>query len=522
MYTQSSKAKKKKEVKGTLVTESFQLYKAKRKLEKDIEYFNYLNENFVDDVFKDQYKLLLEGVLNDTIKLYQECDVTPRLISPTLDSVELSENQIVDIYKTNLNAAVKDNYTKPLLSGKITELYENEIKELTKKLITEGSNLDMEQVRIYMPFEETLYQFNKSVLIPDIAQMRVDAFVESTTAEYLEFIEESAEEILKDIQMKMKLLTSMIAPNMFDASVEAEGVDAPKMAGITIAVDKNFDDDEEEELEGSPEAAIGDDDEAATELFDDNEASELEDEDDDIDGVEINNEVEYDIPAPTEDESIAQDFVAEENAEGEDVIDAAAEETVSDKLNNELEVTDIETNDAAITQTDSSNFATNDADIPLQGEGEDHGEDIPTGAQLPGSVPAEGEVEADVDAGINFNNSNPQVSVSSEEPEDALQPSEEDVSESDDKNELEEGTTQDKQPKGQVGKVGVKKTGSLPGGGTKQDKRPKGQGKGGTEKANKLASSTTVQDKKPKGQGDIGSQRAGTLPGGGTTQDTNI
>jgi len=72
--------------------------------------------------------MLLESIFEYTIKLYQETDITPRLISPAIASEELTENQIVDLYKNNLNETIKNKYTKPLLSGKITELYENEIR----------------------------------------------------------------------------------------------------------------------------------------------------------------------------------------------------------------------------------------------------------------------------------------------------------------------------------------------------------------------------------------------------------
>ncbi len=383
MYTKSAKAKKRSETKGVLVTESFQIHKAKKKLEKDIEYFNYLNENFVDDVFKDQYKLLLESILNDTVNLYKECDVTPRLISQSLDSTELNESQIVDIYKNKLNQTIKDQYTKPLLKGEITSIYESEIKQLTKKLIEEGSSLDMEQVSIYMPFEETMYQFNKSILIPEIAQTRMKAFIESTTEEYNMFIEESAEDILSGIEKKIKLLTSMISPNMFDASVEAEGVEAPKMAGISIAIDKNFEDQEEEICADDicPAEVAADDDEAAIEMQDDEEASEFDDSDEDI--VSIEDEAREDIDLRTDSEDLEDIPNQEEEAE-----ESAAEETAE----NPEHPGAIEA-DVGITQStvDNSNYATNDSDVNLQGEGNDNGEDMASGAELPGSTDAQGE-----------------------------------------------------------------------------------------------------------------------------------
>jgi hypothetical protein len=203
IYEKAAGAKKKETVRKTLVTESFNLNKAEKKLNKDFVYFNYLYENFVSDPFKDQYSSLLESIFSDVVKLYEECDITPRLFSQAVDVVDLTENQIVDIYRNGLNQTIKNNYTKPLLSGKITEIYESEIRDLTKKLIHEGSEIDMEQVKIYLPFEECLNNFNTNVLIPETARKPIETFIESMTSEYSELLQESPEDILQHIEKKL-------------------------------------------------------------------------------------------------------------------------------------------------------------------------------------------------------------------------------------------------------------------------------------------------------------------------------
>lgn len=370
MYSKSAKSKKKTETKNSLITESFQIHKVKKKLEKDIAYFDYLNENFVDEVFKDQYKELLESVLNDTVRLYQECDVTPRLVSQALDSNEINESQVIDIYKNRLNETIKNEYTKPMLSGKITEMFESEIRSLTTKLIQEGSDLEMEQVRVYMPFEETMYKFNKSILVPAIAETRVQAFMESMTPEYLDFIEESAEDILASIEKKIKLLTSMVSPNMFDASVEAEGVDAPKMAGISIAIDKNFDEPEAPCVDDiCPDQVASSDPEAASEMADDEEAEETEA--DDIESAIDDNDNAY---------------------ESED--------------SEHVPTIEMDTDDGAVDVGNvESGLAQNTSDVDLQGDGEDHGVDDGAQADLPGGASGTGDVLGDGAMGTEVDDS---------------------------------------------------------------------------------------------------------------------
>jgi hypothetical protein len=511
IYTKAANAKKKEVIKNSLITESFHLSKARKKLEKDVAYFNYLYESFVDDVFKDQYRVLLESIFEDTIKLYEECDVTPRLVSQTLDSNELNENQIVDIYKNRLNETIKNNFTKPLLSGKITEIYENEIRTITKKLITEGSNIDMEQVKVYLPFEETIYQFNRSILIPEIAETRIESFMESMTDEYLEFIEESAEEMLRHLEKKIKLLTSLISPNMFGEAVDSEDIEAPKMAGISITVDKNFDDlDSCDEPEGCPDEAVISDPEASEEISDEMEADAIEDENSDI--VSKEEEVRGDMELANDAEDYENIPEMDEEAE-----ESAAEET--EETGEQPGAVELELSLDNGTENDNG-LVTNDNDIDLQGDGQDTGVD-PNGsdATLPGGADNVG-IDIDSDDGVESSKElESKEDVSSESPEEEAEEEElEDVSEEDksskDKETISEGTTQDKKPQAQNAPNG---SGSMPGGGTTQDKGIAGASK----KAAKLNSGKTGQDKKPGSQGGA-PNGSGSMPGGGTTQNKNL
>ncbi len=384
IYQQTHQTQKSQETKSTLMTEAFHMTKAERKLQTDVMYFNYLFENFVDESAKGQFSTLLEGVFEDTIRLYQECDVTPRLLSPALDSKEITEAVTVDLYKNSLNKAILENYTKPILSGKINELYENEIRDITLKLIQEGVEADMDQVRIYLPFEESVYNFNRKVLIPEIAQGRMDLFLESTTNEYREFVEESAEDIMARLEQKIKLITSLISPNMFEQVVTADGVDAPKMAGISIITDKNFnDDDGPTEDDICPAEVAATDAEAGEEMDLEAEAEAIDSETSGV--VQAENEARDEMNLVTDVDQL-EDPSREQEAE----ISASEDSTPGDQVG----AIEIETGDS-ISSVDSNGLFTNNSDESLSGEGQGQGtgpgendcDEAGAGAELPGGEP---------------------------------------------------------------------------------------------------------------------------------------
>jgi hypothetical protein len=391
IYDKVTKTQKKEETRSTLVTEAFSLRKAEKKLSKDIAYFTYLYENFVDDNSKDAYRELLESIFEDTIKLYKETDLTPRLVSLAVDSNELTESMVVDIYRNKLNQTIKEKYTKPLLSGKITELYENELKTITRKFIEEGASIDIEKVKIYMPFEETLYQFNRSVLIPETAQRKLELVLESTPEEFKALLEETAEDVLARIEKKIRLLTSLVAPKMFKQAVETDEVDAPKMAGVSIVIDKNFDEGNDgdcDEDDICPDEVAAVDPEAAEELADDAEAEAIDDVNSDIVSAENAARKEQELATDSDDyegeeaEEEAEESPAEETAEH-------PEQPGAIELDLELEEPNL----------DEKGAATNKSDLALsEPKGDEAAEEASEDAELPGEVPNVGEdVEPDGD-----------------------------------------------------------------------------------------------------------------------------
>lgn len=337
IYEMTEKAKKKQDNKLKLTTESFSLSRVQKKLEKDIQYFNYLFENFVHPELKGQYSDLLESIFDTTIKLYQECDVTPRVVSPALANPELTESQVIDLYKNGLNTAIKNDYTKPLLSGNVTELHESTLKNLVRKVVVEGAELDVESIKIYLPFEEAMYKYNKSILIPDIANSRIQAFVESSSGELTDLFEDTASDILRDLEKKIKLLTALVAPKTFDDVVDSD-VEGSKMAGVTIISDDNFNDDPVADV--CPDS-LDIDPEAEEEFQADEEAFEVHDEDENgIEDSEEDGDTEDDIPGiegiDTE-LDLSNEEIAELDDEDEAVAAASGEGLVGDDSTDEIE-----------------------------------------------------------------------------------------------------------------------------------------------------------------------------------------
>lgn len=382
IHEQAQKAKTKEVSRTSLVTESFSLNKVQKKLSRDITYFTYLFENFVDPELRTHYKTLLESILDDTIKLYQECDVTPRVFTPALNSEELTENMIIDLYKNGFNKAIKDNYTKPMLSGKIGELHESSFANLVRKVVEEGAELDMDSIQVYLPFEEAMYQFNRSILIPNTAESRFQMFFESESGDYKDLFEESAEDILHELEKKIKLLTALVAPKTFDAVVDSD-VDGSKMAGVSIISDENF-----QEPCSDPEICPGQlDGDAAEEYAAEDEADDFDDEldlDADItpdEADEINGEEEVLAAIDAEDASEGEDTESDDDGGEDDEGVEDTDDTIDDDLVSSSGLDDGEPHAEVPTDLDREELAPAEAgngDIELPGESD--GDDIETGA----------------------------------------------------------------------------------------------------------------------------------------------
>jgi hypothetical protein len=326
--------------------------------------------------------------------------------------------------------------------------------------------------------------------------------MESMTDDYLEFIDESAADILQTIEKKIKLLSSLISPNMFEKAVDAEGVEAPKMAGISITIDKNFDGDGDAECDDGicPDEVAATDPEAAEEMADEEEAEELDAETGDINGVE---------EKVREGMDLANDVEDYENGSLEDEADESATEETAEHpeqpgaIEMELAVQDGDLDP-------NTGIAANGDDAELQGDGNDYGEDPAIGATLPGNAEAVGEEVDSDEVGDEIDELQAKEEVDSDDSE--LSEDEEE------KEEVEEGTTQDKKPQPQNTHGN---RGTMPNGGTTQDKGIAGAN-GASNSAGSMPGGGVKDDKSlSKGQGGAPKSK-GTMPNGGTTQDKGI
>jgi hypothetical protein len=281
-----------------------------------------------------------------------------------------------------------------------------------------------------MPFEETIYRFNRSVLIPEAAEKQINLFFESVTEDYYELFEETAADILARIEQKLRLLTSVIAPEIFKKAVDAD-VDPSKMAGITITVDKQFNSDCDggQPCENATIEVVKDP-ELAEELEDENEAETLEkvlgdDESPEEEAEEVEKAVEEnDIVAAENKARREQELATEpEDYEGAEAEEEAEESPAEETAEHPDQPGAIEIDlDMEQPELDSTGKDTNDHDLEvatgsIEGEHLDDKE-----AQLPGSADAS-EVKINGD----------EVDIDDEE---LGEPSEDDVEELESKEEL--------------------------------------------------------------------------------------
>lgn len=334
MYRRTRRTKETAENKKSLMMESFSDKKLQKKLKSDMIYFDYIFENFVDNdtTAKESYKKVLGSIFESAIELYKECDVTPRVISEALHSTELTEASMLDIYKANFNLDIKNNYTKPMLSGKIATIYESEFSDLYKRIIQEGGDITInnEDIQIYMPFEESVYRFTRSVILPKNAESQIAKFID-IEKNHEELFEGTAESMLSDLSRKVKLLASLVSPNMFNKVVDSD-VDGNKMAGITIVTDKNFGDNTNETIDDIDPSYFEGDDEYTSEMEDELDAESLHD----IDG-----DGDEDLDNDGGDDSVADEISRKLEADANAEVDAASD------IQDEIDPTDTEREEPA-------------------------------------------------------------------------------------------------------------------------------------------------------------------------------
>jgi hypothetical protein len=243
VFSKINTAEKTEKRKAELITESYSKNVFTEKAQKDLIYFRTLFENAFDGQPEEFQKLknevinLFESVLKDVIELYQETNTKPRFINPALNKTYMTEDEIIKIYNRHFKQFLQENYLKPLIKQELQEA--EEIKKFTRFLAENNVNVNMEDVITYLPFEKTIKEFLEHVLIPETSMKKIEIFMESQAPEYFEIFDKNAKVLLESIEDKIMRIASVLAPFLFEKTVDADmSVNPTQFAGLSIVCKK--------------------------------------------------------------------------------------------------------------------------------------------------------------------------------------------------------------------------------------------------------------------------------------------
>ena len=314
IYSKLAKTNKIIEEQKELVKESFNKNVFVLKTERDLQFFKDLIETTFADMprIKEEMYNKIKEILVEAIELYKETNTKPRFINPNLVRQDLTENEIINIYKKNFKNYLEKNYLKKIKSNQLEENEINEIKQFTKFLVENNYNVNLDEIMVYYPFEKALASFFESIIIPDLSKRKIQLFMESQHPDYFELFDKNAKTLMESIEEKIAKIASMLAPFLFKDIVDADIEKPEKYAGISIVCKKvndgpmicevnKKDDTEAEEINQDIDTIDDDleDDEAAVEAAAEDEAKMIDDftEDKDLDKKDKKDQEESSIPA---------------------------------------------------------------------------------------------------------------------------------------------------------------------------------------------------------------------------------
>jgi len=247
VFSKINKANKKIEKKSEFITESFNRNIFEEKASKDLVYFKHILENILPEGNSKVYKELNETVLDlfkqallESIELYQETNVKPRYLSPSLNMKDIEESKIIEIYNKQFSTYLTESYIIPLRKGSVANLEESaQIKKLTKYLIENGIEENIDNIVAYLPFENRVKEFLENILIPEPAKNRINYFVESQDLAYFDIFEKNAKTLTESLENVIEKISSLISPFLFKKSVDIDSdMNPTKYAGISMTCKK--------------------------------------------------------------------------------------------------------------------------------------------------------------------------------------------------------------------------------------------------------------------------------------------
>ena len=215
----------------------FNADKLEAKLENDGRFFAELT-SVLEESEKEVYFEKLGLLLESTMGIFKEVNMKPRTCSQAVDTQELTESTISEIYSKNFTDAVNKDFALPLFEGTLLEVYKPEARLLTEAAIAAGvtSEVDTELFLKYALFENTLVQNCKHIILPEVLEERTDAFINQQDAEYFEVFTKNAKVLKDEIQESIVAMVSMVAPKLFEESTGLKESGCEKFAGISRAL----------------------------------------------------------------------------------------------------------------------------------------------------------------------------------------------------------------------------------------------------------------------------------------------
>jgi len=215
----------------------FNASKLELKLESDGRFFADLT-SVLEESEKEVYFEKLETLLEATVGIFKEVNMKPRTCSQAVDTQELTESTISEIYSKNFTDAVNKDYSLPLFEGTLLDMYKSEARLLTEAAVKADmtSEMDTELFLKYALFENTLVQNCKRIILPEVLEERTDAFINQQDEEYFEVFTNNAKALKEEIQESIISMVSMIAPKLFEESTSLKNSGCEKFAGISRAL----------------------------------------------------------------------------------------------------------------------------------------------------------------------------------------------------------------------------------------------------------------------------------------------
>jgi len=205
--------------------------KLEHKLYHDANFFNHLGSK-LEESEKTEFLGKLKELFETTVLLYKEVDMKPRTISQAVDSQELTENVIYDIYSKYLTENINKEYALPLLEGTLLEDHKSESKLLMESAIAADviHDLNSELYVKYALFENTLFENYRRIILPGVLLERTENYINNQDSEYFELFENDAQTLLNNLNSSIHELVTLTAPGLFE---ESTGISASQFKGIS-------------------------------------------------------------------------------------------------------------------------------------------------------------------------------------------------------------------------------------------------------------------------------------------------